>query len=82
MVEGCNKWKKLGEKLKRHSESETCKESTEIWGAYKQTNISGTVADQLVCERASVVPPKLQVHGVTYKSSHVVCMSVYPIERI
>ena len=43
-----------GEKLKRHAESDTHKESMAKWMAYKQTK-SPTVADQLVSQRASTV---------------------------
>ena len=49
---GCNKWKKIGEKLKRHAESDAHKESMAKWMAYKQTK--STVADQL-SQRASTV---------------------------
>lgn len=50
-----NKWKKIGEKLKRHAESEAHKESMAKWMAYKQTKSSHTVADQLTSKRASTV---------------------------
>ena len=52
---GCNKWKKIGEKLKRHAESDAHKESMAKWMAYKQTKSSPTVADQLISQRASTV---------------------------
>ena len=51
---GCNKWKKIGEKLKRHAESDAHKESMAKWMAYKQ-NKSSTVANQLISQRASTV---------------------------
>jgi hypothetical protein len=54
-TEDCNKWKKIGEKLKRHAESEAHKESMAKWMAYKQTRSSPTVADQLTSQRASTV---------------------------
>ena len=54
-TEGCNKWKKIGEKLKKHAESDAHKESMAKWMAYKQTKSSSTVADQLASHRASTV---------------------------
>ena len=52
-LEGCNKWNKIGEKLKKHAESDAHKESMAKWMAYKQTK--STVADQLASHRASTV---------------------------
>ena len=52
-TDGCNKWKKIGDKLKRHAESEAHKDSMTKWMAYKQTKSSTTVADQLTNQRAS-----------------------------
>lgn len=37
---GCNKWKKIGEKLKRHAESNAHEESMTKWMSYKQTKSS------------------------------------------
>ena len=54
-TEGCNKWKKIGDKLKRHTESEAHKDSMAMWGAYKQTKSSPTVVDQLISQRASTI---------------------------
>ena len=45
--------KKIGEKLKKHAESDAHKESMAKWIAYKQTK--STVADQLTSHRASTV---------------------------
>ena len=52
---GCSRWKKIGDKLKKHSESDAHKESMARWVGYKQTKSTGTVADQLVSQRAATV---------------------------
>ena len=54
-TQGCNKWKKIGEKLKKHAESHTHKESMANWMAYKQSKSTSTVADQLVSQRATTI---------------------------
>ena len=54
-TQGCRKWKKIGEKLKKHAESRSHKESMAKWMAYKQSKSTSTVADQLISQRASNV---------------------------
>ena len=54
-TQGCNRWKKFGDKLKRHAESDAHKKNMAKWMAYKQNKSSSTVADQLICQRASTV---------------------------
>ena len=54
-AEGYSRWKKIGDKLKKHSESDAHKDSMARWVGYKQTKSTGTVADQLVSQRAATV---------------------------
>ena len=52
---GFRNWKKIGEKLKKHSESRSHKDSMTKWTAYKQTEATSTVADQLVSQRRATI---------------------------
>ena len=52
---GFRKWKKIGEKLKKHAESDTHKESIMKWMAYQQTKSTLTVADQLSNQHALTI---------------------------
>ena len=51
-MKGFNKWKKIGEKLRKHAESEVHKDSMTMWIGYKQTLFSANIADQLSSQRA------------------------------
>ena len=43
---GFKNWKKIGERLQKHAQSEHHKHSMTIWAAYKQTKSHGSVAEQ------------------------------------
>uniref|UniRef100_A0A1X7U5U3 TTF-type domain-containing protein n=1 Tax=Amphimedon queenslandica TaxID=400682 RepID=A0A1X7U5U3_AMPQE len=58
--DGFRNWKKVGEKLRKHSQSVSHKESMAKWTAYKQTKATSTVADQLLCQRATTVAANRQ----------------------
>lgn len=57
---GFNNWKKIGDKLKKHAESDSHKESVVRWAAYMQTKSSGTIANQLLSQRAKTIASNCQ----------------------
>ena len=52
--QGFNNWRKTGDKLKKHADSDTHKESMARWAIYKQKQ-STTIVDELPSERAKAV---------------------------
>ena len=52
---GFRNWKKIGEKLQKHAQSEFHKHSIALWGAYKQVKAHGSVAEQLDSQLSVVI---------------------------
>ena len=79
-TEECNKWKKIGEKLKKHAESDAHKESMAKWMAYKQTK-SFTVADQQASHRASTVAANCMYISTLSQVAVLYARQGIPLER-
>uniref|UniRef100_A0A1X7VUS2 TTF-type domain-containing protein n=1 Tax=Amphimedon queenslandica TaxID=400682 RepID=A0A1X7VUS2_AMPQE len=58
--DGFRNWKKVCEKLRKHSQSVSHKESMAKWTVYKQTKATSTFADQLFCQWATTVAANRQ----------------------
>ena len=53
--EGFSKWKKVGDKLKKHADSDAHRDNIVRWITYKQVKSSTTVADQLLIQRTRTI---------------------------
>ena len=52
---GFRNWKKIGEKLQKHTQSEFHKHSVALWGAYQQAKACGSIAEQLDSQLSTVI---------------------------
>ena len=52
---GFRNWKKIGEKLQKHAQSEFHKHSIAMWGAYKQVKAHGSIAEQLDSQLSATI---------------------------
>ena len=52
---GFRNWKKIGEKLQKHAQSEFHKHCIALWGAYKQVKGHGSIAEQLDSQLSAAI---------------------------
>jgi hypothetical protein len=52
---GFRNWKKIGEKLQKHAQSEFHKHSIAMWGAYKQVKSHGSITEQLDSQHSAAI---------------------------